>query len=115
MPAPQSRATSKVSALPPDVNTFAEVLHDGGYYTRGFSNNPNITSLFNYNQGFVDYTDLKPNLYFGITAGNMDSMVNRYTADRKIRSADAYTPHAAAGKRPDRAVGRSFALASNGS
>ncbi|HWU82248.1 MAG TPA: YgiQ family radical SAM protein, partial [Methylophilaceae bacterium] len=46
----------------------------------------------------------KPNLYFGITAGNMDSMVNRYTADRKIRSDDAYTPDAAAGKRPDRAV-----------
>jgi uncharacterized radical SAM protein YgiQ len=46
----------------------------------------------------------KPNLYFGITAGNMDSMVNRYTADRKIRSDDAYTPDAVAGKRPDRAV-----------
>jgi uncharacterized radical SAM protein YgiQ len=46
----------------------------------------------------------KPNLYFGITAGNMDSMVNRYTADRKIRSEDAYTPNAEAGKRPDRAV-----------
>jgi uncharacterized radical SAM protein YgiQ len=46
----------------------------------------------------------KPNLYFGVTAGNMDSMVNRYTADRKIRSDDAYTPNAAADKRPDRAV-----------
>jgi uncharacterized radical SAM protein YgiQ len=46
----------------------------------------------------------KPNLYFGVTAGNMDSMVNRYTADRKIRSDDAYTPDATAGKRPDRAV-----------
>ena len=46
----------------------------------------------------------KPNLYFGVTAGNMDSMVNRYTADRKIRSDDAYTPDAAPGKRPDRAV-----------
>lgn len=46
----------------------------------------------------------KPNLYFGVTAGNMDSMVNRYTADRKIRSDDAYTPNAAANKRPDRAV-----------
>lgn len=46
----------------------------------------------------------EPNLYFGITAGNMDSMVNRYTADRKIRSDDAYTPDAAANKRPDRAV-----------
>ncbi|MFN3986641.1 MAG: YgiQ family radical SAM protein [Rhodocyclaceae bacterium] len=46
----------------------------------------------------------RPRLFFGITAGNMDSMVNRYTADRKIRSDDAYTPHAEAGKRPDRAV-----------
>ena len=46
----------------------------------------------------------KPNLYFGVTAGNMDSMVNRYTADRKIRSDDAYTPDAQANKRPDRAV-----------
>lgn len=46
----------------------------------------------------------QPNLYFGVTAGNMDSMVNRYTADRKIRSDDAYTPDAAPNKRPDRAV-----------
>jgi uncharacterized radical SAM protein YgiQ len=46
----------------------------------------------------------KPNLYFGVTAGNMDSMVNRYTADRKIRSDDAYTPDAAPNKRPDRAI-----------
>ncbi|MBI5108617.1 MAG: YgiQ family radical SAM protein [Rhodocyclales bacterium] len=45
-----------------------------------------------------------PALYFGITAGNMDSMVNRYTADRKIRSDDAYTPNGAADRRPDRAV-----------
>jgi uncharacterized radical SAM protein YgiQ len=46
----------------------------------------------------------KPRLYFGITAGNMDSMVNRYTADRKIRSDDAYTPNGEPNKRPDRAV-----------
>jgi hypothetical protein len=46
----------------------------------------------------------KPNLFFGVTAGNMDSMINRYTADRKIRSDDAYTPAAWAGKRPDRAA-----------
>ena len=46
----------------------------------------------------------KPNLFYGVTAGNMDSMVNRYTSDRKIRSEDAYTPNAEAGKRPDRAV-----------
>ena len=46
----------------------------------------------------------QPTLYFGVTAGNMDSMVNRYTSDRKIRSDDAYTPDAAPNKRPDRAV-----------
>jgi len=46
----------------------------------------------------------KPNLFFGVTAGNMDSMVNRYTSDRKLRSDDAYTPNAEANKRPDRAV-----------
>ncbi len=46
----------------------------------------------------------KPNLFFGVTAGNMDSMVNRYTADRKIRSDDAYSPNAEGGRRPDRSV-----------
>ncbi|MFO1363638.1 MAG: YgiQ family radical SAM protein [Burkholderiales bacterium] len=46
----------------------------------------------------------RPNLFFGITAGNMDSMVNRYTADRRIRSDDAYTPGGAGGRRPDRSV-----------
>ena len=46
----------------------------------------------------------KPNLFFGISGGNMDSMVNRYTADRRIRSNDAYTPNDEGGKRPDRAV-----------
>jgi uncharacterized radical SAM protein YgiQ len=45
-----------------------------------------------------------PNLFFGITAGNMDSMVNRYTADRRVRSDDAYTPGGIGGKRPDRSV-----------
>ena len=46
----------------------------------------------------------RPNLFFGITAGNMDSMVNRYTSDRRVRSDDAYTPEGAGGKRPDRSV-----------
>jgi uncharacterized radical SAM protein YgiQ len=44
-----------------------------------------------------------PNLFFGVAAGNMDSMINRYTADKKVRSDDAYTPGGLAGKRPDRA------------
>src|SRR6202140_203862 len=45
-----------------------------------------------------------PRLFFGITAGNMDSLVNRYTADRRVRSDDAYTPGGGGGKRPDRSV-----------
>ena len=46
----------------------------------------------------------KPNLFWGVTSGNMDSMINRYTADRKIRTDDAYTPGDLAGRRPDRAA-----------
>ncbi len=46
----------------------------------------------------------KPNLYFGVTSGNMDSMVNRYTSDRRLRHNDSYTPGGEGGKRPDRAV-----------
>ncbi|HHV36441.1 MAG TPA: YgiQ family radical SAM protein [Candidatus Cloacimonetes bacterium] len=45
-----------------------------------------------------------PRLFFGVTSGNMDSMVNHYTAQRRIRSDDAYTPGGKSGKRPDRAV-----------
>jgi uncharacterized radical SAM protein YgiQ len=58
-----------------------------------------------------DWTDVRdfrrlgrPNLFFGVTSGNMDSMVNRYTSDRKIRSNDAYTPDGTGGMRPDYAV-----------
>ncbi len=46
----------------------------------------------------------RPNLFFGITAGNMDSLINRYTADLRMRSDDAYTPGGESGRRPDRAV-----------
>ena len=45
----------------------------------------------------------KPNLLYGVTSGNMDSMVNRYTSDRRLRHNDAYTPNDEGGKRPDRA------------
>jgi uncharacterized radical SAM protein YgiQ len=46
----------------------------------------------------------RPTLFFGVTGGNMDSMVNRYTSERRLRSDDAYTPNGEGGKRPDRAV-----------
>jgi len=56
-------------------------------------------------QSSEDFKKLgEPNLFFGVTAGNMDSMINRYTSDRKIRSNDAYTPEGLGGKRPDRSV-----------
>jgi len=44
----------------------------------------------------------KPNVFFGVTGGNLDSMVNRYTSDRRLRHDDAYTPGGEGGKRPDR-------------
>ncbi|WP_394228056.1 YgiQ family radical SAM protein [Pseudoalteromonas spongiae] len=46
----------------------------------------------------------KPNLFYGVTAGNMDSMINRYTAEKRLRHDDAYTAGNVGGKRPDRAV-----------
>jgi uncharacterized radical SAM protein YgiQ len=55
--------------------------------------------------GTADFESLgKPRLFFGVTGGNMDSMVNRYTSDRRVRSDDAYTPGGQGGKRPDRCV-----------
>ncbi|MFT7133256.1 MAG: putative radical SAM protein YgiQ, partial [Cyclobacteriaceae bacterium] len=53
----------------------------------------------------ADFMQLgRPNLYYGVAAGNMDSMINRYTSDKKIRHDDAYTAGNIGGKRPDRAV-----------
>ena len=46
----------------------------------------------------------RPNLFFGVTGGNMDSLVNRYTSDRRVRNDDAYTAGGEGGKRPDRCV-----------
>lgn len=46
----------------------------------------------------------RPALYFGVTGGNMDSMVNRYTSDRRLRHNDNYTPGGQGGKRPDRST-----------
>ena len=49
-----------------------------------------------------DFTKLgRPRLFFGVTAGSMDSMVNHYTAAKRLRSDDAYTPEGKAGMRPD--------------
>lgn len=46
----------------------------------------------------------KPRLFFAISAGNMDSMINHYTANKKVRNDDAYSPGGKIGLRPDRAT-----------
>lgn len=64
-----------------------------------------ILSQPNWRDDLRDFKKLgKPRLFFGVTAGCMDSMVNRYTAGRRLRSDDAYTPGGVAGFRPDYAV-----------
>jgi len=69
---------------------------------------------FGYKVGIISQPDWKtdkdflklgrPRLFFGITAGNMDSMINHYTAQKKIRSEDAYSPKGETGLRPNRAT-----------
>lgn len=76
-------ATNKVRGLPDEIDTLAEMLQTGGYYTQGFSNNPNVTTVFNFNQGFVDYVDLKPSLRFG--AGESAARLSLYEVLRKGR------------------------------
>lgn len=59
----------------------------------------------NWRDDLRDFTKLgPPRLFFGVTAGAMDSMVNHYTANKRLRSDDAYTAGGEAGRRPDRAV-----------
>jgi uncharacterized radical SAM protein YgiQ len=59
----------------------------------------------NWQDDLRDFKKLgKPNLFFAVTAGNMDSMVNHYTANKRKRSNDAYTPGGKAGQRPDYAT-----------
>ncbi len=76
-------AVTKVAALPEDVETIAEALRDGGYYTQGYSNNPNITGVFGYGQGYVNYVDLKPEHVFGGTESV--SKLGMYEVLRRVR------------------------------
>lgn len=76
-------ATGKISSLPDGVETVAELAAQGGYYTQGFSNNPNITSAFNYDQGFVEYVDLKPSYQFYATKSSFD--LSMYQVLRRVR------------------------------
>ena len=61
-----------------------------------------IVAQPNWKDDLRDFKKLgKPKLFFGVTAGCMDSMVNHYTANKRLRSTDAYTPGGEAGFRPD--------------
>ncbi len=74
----------------------------------------NYLYVHGFKVGIIDQPDWKsdkdflklgsPKLFFGVTSGNMDSMINRYTAQKKIRSYDNYSPNGDITKRPDRAV-----------
>jgi arylsulfatase len=75
-------ATTKTAIIPDDVQTLAEVLRDGGYYTKGFANNPNVSSVFNFHQGFTDYTYLDPSLYF--YASSSAEKMSMYQVLRKV-------------------------------
>ncbi|MBI4557439.1 MAG: sulfatase-like hydrolase/transferase [Candidatus Hydrogenedentes bacterium] len=76
-------ATGKQSQLPADRDTLAELLSEKGYFTKGFSNNGNISKTFNFQQGFVDYTDLEPNRYFGATPSSAKMIL--YEVLRRVR------------------------------
>ncbi len=76
-------AVTKTASLPGDVETVAELLRAGGYYTQGYANNPNITSVFGYDQGFNQYVDMKKALHFGATPSA--AMLSMYEVLLKVR------------------------------
>lgn len=77
---------------------IGRVLQDAGFRVA-------IVPQPNWRDDLRDFKKLgEPRLFFGVTAGNMDSMINHYTANKRLRSDDAYTANGAAGFRPDYAV-----------
>lgn len=77
---------------------IARVLEQAGYRVA-------VVAQPNWQDDLRDFRKFgKPRLFFGVSAGNMDSMVNHYTANRRLRSDDAYTAGGKAGFRPDRAA-----------
>ena len=80
------------------VAVLARVLEAKGYKVA-------VVPQPNWRDDLRDFRKLgRPRLFFGVGAGAMDSMVNHYTAAKRIRSDDAYTPEGRAGARPDRAT-----------
>ena len=79
------------------MSILGRVLEAAGYRV-GIVSQPNWQSCDDW-QRFG-----RPRLFFGISAGNMDSMINHYTANKKVRNDDAYSPGGRIGLRPDRAT-----------
>ena len=76
----------------------ARVLENAGYKVA-------VVPQPNWRDDLRDFKKMgSPRLFFGITSGNMDSMVNHYSANKRLRSNDAFTPGGKAGQRPDYAV-----------
>jgi uncharacterized radical SAM protein YgiQ len=76
---------------------LGRVLEAGGYRV-GIVSQPDWTKVDDWRRFG------RPRLFFGISAGNMDSMINHYTANKKVRNSDAYSPGGRIGLRPDRAT-----------
>src|SRR3982751_1116328 len=88
-----------------DHPTFGVPLMGRLLASRGFKVGIVTQPRWDEQSGLADFAACgKPRLFFGVSSGNMDAMVNHYTAGRKRRSSDAYTPDAAPGKRPDYAA-----------
>ncbi len=79
----QHTATTKTAPLPSDTHTLAEALQEAGYYTVGFPNNPNVSEVFNFQQGFVEYNYLEPSLYFDATVSS--SKLTLYEILRRVK------------------------------
>lgn len=74
-------------------------------YLQSFGYRVAVVPQPNWRDDLRDFKKLgRPRLYFGVNSGAMDSMVNHYTASKRLRSDDAYTPEGRAGQRPDYAV-----------
>lgn len=79
----QHTAVTKTAPLPGDTTTLAEALRDAGYYTVGYPNNPNVSEVFNFQQGFVEYNYLEPSLYFNATVSS--SKLTLYEILRRVK------------------------------
>lgn len=79
----QHTASTKTAPLPDTVHTFPEALREGGYYTVGFPNNPNVSEIFGFQQGFVEYNYLEPSLYFKASASS--AKLTLYEILRRVR------------------------------